>query len=95
MPISLSGPITLAFLVILGIFVYPSLLAPRLRAARASGLAAALLVVVIATALLAALYFRFDAATEPTLLRGAMALLWAVAPLIAASVVLWAGRDKN
>ena len=95
MPLSLTGPITLACIVILGIFVYPSLLSRRLHARRPGQLAPVVAVVAVVTVVLAALFFRFGADTEPTLLRGGMALLWAVAPLIAASIVLWVGGGKS
>ena len=77
--LSISGPVTIGCLVILGIFVYPWLLA---RGAR--GIAA----IAFGTIALTALYAYFGRATEPAALRYAMALLWALAPLLAALIAV-------
>src|SRR5262249_42830139 len=95
MPLSFTGPITLACIVILGIFVYPALLTPQLRGARRGLLGPVVALVAAVTAALAALFFHFGSDTEPALLRGGLALLWAVAPLIAATVVLRVGGGKS
>jgi len=77
MPLSISGPVTIACLVVLGIFVYPALLE---RGAR--GIAA----IVVATLGLTALYAYFDRATAQAGARFGLALLWALAPVIAAVI---------
>lgn len=91
MPLSWTGPITLGCVVILGIFVYPILFARPQAHARNRAIA----IVVIVTAVLTVVFFQFARDTQPLLLRGALALFWAIAPLIAASIVRRAERKKG
>ncbi|HUN91450.1 MAG TPA: hypothetical protein VMU33_05310 [Burkholderiaceae bacterium] len=87
MPISLTGPITIACLVILGVFVYPWLL--RRPAADGSGRGpGGWILVAIATAALIAIYGQFARDTQPQVLRWGLGALWAVAPVVAALIVL-------
>jgi hypothetical protein len=85
-PQGLAGAVTLAALVGLGIFVYPWLLKKRGGAAWVAG----------ATAMLAPLFYAFDAGTGTTdALSAALALLWALAP-VAVGVIVWRlGRKRD
>ena len=91
LPLNVTGPITIACLVILGIFVYPLLL----KRPPARGRGSAYVAVVIATSLLTVVFYQFARDTQPVLLRGALAFFWAVAPLIAASIVTRLRSDKG
>ncbi len=75
-PVAIAGAVTIAFIVILGVFVYPWLLAKR----------AGVLAVVAATIALTLLYFVFQNEGEP-LTRFVFALLWALAPVVAGVIV--------
>jgi hypothetical protein len=86
-PVAVAGGITVALIVILGIFVYPALL----RRATRGGLAIAAL-----TILLAAMFYRFD--HEGGLsgsLRVAIAAVIALAPLLVAAVAYRLQRGKD
>jgi hypothetical protein len=75
-----GGIVTLVLLVALGIYVYPMLLKRR------SGK----LIIGAGTVLLAGVFYLFDRGgfeAPPAWLSAALALLWALAPLIAALIV--------
>lgn len=77
-PTVLSGPITIALIVILGVFVYPWLLGHRYGRA----------LVAVSTLLLAALFMAFEAGTEPeTTTRIVLAGLIGLAPAVAGIIV--------
>lgn len=77
-PTALSGPITIALIVVLGIFAYPWLLGrPRGRS-----------LVALATLLLAALFMAFEASNEfTTPARIVVAGLLGLAPVVAGIIV--------
>jgi hypothetical protein len=77
-PLALSGPVTIALIVVLGIFAYPWLLArPRGH-----------ILVAIATLLLAALFMAFEASSEDSTLTGiVLAGLLGLAPVVAGIIV--------
>ena len=85
-PQGLAGAVTLAALVGLGIFVYPWLLKQRGGGAWVAGI----------TAVLALLFYAFDAGTGTSdTVSAALALLWALAP-VAAGVIVWRlGRRRD
>lgn len=74
--IELAGTLTVIALVALGIFIYPWLLDKR------GGVA----VVAVITGLLAVAYFFFDRERSSVVVTALLALLWAVAPVIAAFI---------
>ena len=77
-PTALSGPITIALIVVLGIFVYPWLLGRRHGR----------IVVSLATLLLAALFMAFEAGNEgATATAIALAGLLGLAPVVAGAIV--------
>jgi hypothetical protein len=77
-PVELAGALTVALIVVLGVFVYPALLA------RPGGR----LIVAVATALLAALFVVFDHASGLSPGAGvAVALAIALAPVITGAIV--------
>ncbi len=85
-PTALGGALTIALIVVLGIFVYPWLLKQRRYAA-----------VAVATALLALLFAAFQAGSGETgLLQMVIAATLAAVPLIAGLVVarLQSGSSK-
>jgi hypothetical protein len=76
-PPAVSGAVTIALIVILGVFVYPMLLArPRGK-----------LSVAIATVLLAALFYVFEYGSGSVWSRSAVAIAFALAPLLAGTLV--------
>ncbi|MFN9805561.1 MAG: hypothetical protein ACK56N_03905 [Betaproteobacteria bacterium] len=85
-PQGLAGAVTLAALVGLGIFVYPWLLKQRGGGAWVAGI----------TAVLALLFYAFDAGTGTSAtLSAVLALLWALAP-VAVGVIVWRlGRRRG
>jgi hypothetical protein len=76
-PIAAAGAITIALIVGLGIFVYPWLLAQRFGK----------WVVALATLLLAALFYVFDAGRDVGATAVAVAAGLALAPLVAGLIV--------
>jgi len=76
-PLAISGPVTIASFVLLGIFAYPRLLRGRHGA----------MLVAVATLALTALYFVFAADTQPSALRAVLALAWALLPVLAGFVI--------
>jgi hypothetical protein len=77
-PTTLSGPITIALIVLLGVFVYPWLLG------RSNGRG----LLAIATLLLAALFMAFEAGHEAaTTTRVVLAGLLGLAPAVAGIIV--------
>jgi hypothetical protein len=76
-PVWFAGSVTVAAFVLLGIFVYPWLLArPRGR-----------LIVALLTLLLAGLFLAFDPPGDPAAASLLPALLWAIAPVIVGAIV--------
>lgn len=85
-PLGLAGALTIASLIVFGVFVYPWLLARR------GGVWA----IAAATGLLAVLFYSFErpgAAAPATTI--ALATLWAVLPLIAGLIVDRLRRRKT
>jgi hypothetical protein len=76
-PVALSGAITVALIVVLGIFVYPALLGRPLGRA----------IVVVATALLALLAFAFDRASGLSGQPLVAAVVIAALPLLVGAIV--------
>lgn len=86
LPTWFGGAVTIALLIVLGIFVYPWLLKRRGGA----------VVVAAITALLALLYFAFDRASGiSTTASALLALTWAVAPVVAGAIVYRAQRGSS
>jgi hypothetical protein len=85
-PLAVSGPVSIALIVVLGIFVYPHWLAqPRRR-----------WLVVVCTLLLAGLFAFFQVAGERSSALGALgAAAIALAPLVAGLVVARATRKSS
>lgn len=74
-PVAVAGTVTIAFIVVLGILVYPWLLAKR----------GGVLAVAVATVVLGLLYFTFQNEGELTS-KLIFAVLWALAPVLAAVI---------
>ena len=85
-PLWIAGSITIVALVGLGVFVYPRWL-PRPRGR---------VLVALTTAALAALFHWFDGgrSSEPVL-RVALALLWALAPVFVGTIVARLGAPRT
>ena len=82
-PTALAGGVTIAALVGLGIFIYPWLLG-RKHGAGAIG---------AITVLLTFLFYTFDRSNDvPISTSAALALLWALAPVLAGVIVYRLGR---
>ncbi len=77
-PNALAGSITVVAIVVLGIFIYPWLLKQK----GGAGVVAAI------TVLLTFVFYTFDRANHvPIAVSAALALLWALAPVIAGTIV--------
>jgi hypothetical protein len=76
-PPVVSGAITIALIVVLGLFVYPMLLARPLGKQ----------LVAIATVLLAALFYVFEYSSGSAFGRSVVAIVFALAPLLAGTLV--------
>jgi hypothetical protein len=77
-PTPIAGTVTIAALIGLGIFVYPFLLKQR----GGAGLVSAI------TVMLTFLFYAFDSARdEPIALSAGLAVLWALAPVAAGTIV--------
>jgi hypothetical protein len=83
-PVAIAGAVTIAFIVVLGIFVYPLLLARR----------GGVLLVAAATLALTVLYFLFQATGEPVT-KAFFAVLFALAPVLAGVIVSRIGRKSQ
>lgn len=83
-PIEWSGAITIAALIVLGVFVYPWMLRRRGGA----------VAVAAGTLALAALFYLFDrrAGTEPNLW---LAVVWALLPAVAGAASWWFSRRRS
>jgi uncharacterized membrane protein len=84
-PVAASGAITVALIVLLGIFVYPALL----RRPLGKGLVA------IATVVLVVLFYLFDRASGLSSNPVASAIAIALAPLLAGTIVYQLQRGKR
>jgi hypothetical protein len=77
-PTPIAGTVTIVALIGLGIFVYPFLLKQR----GGAGLVGA------STVILMFLFYAFDSARdEPIALSAGLAVLWALAPVVAGTIV--------
>lgn len=83
-PVPLAGAITIALVVVLGVFVYPWLLRQRFGAGA----------VAVATLSLSALFFVFAGSEVPTIERVVTGVLCALAPLLA-GVIVWRIQKKG
>ena len=84
-PLWIAGSITIVALVGLGIFVYPRWLQrPRGR-----------VLVALTTVALAALFHWFDGGRSEPVLRVALALLWALAPVFVGTIVARLGAPRT
>lgn len=83
-PVAASGAITVALIVVLGIFVYPALLRRPLGKT----------VVAIATVALCVLFFLFDRASGLSTNPVAGAIAIALAPVLVGTIVHRLGRAK-
>lgn len=84
-PVAASGAVTVALIVVLGIFVYPALLA------RPPGKA----LVAVATVLLGVVFFLFDRASGLSSRPIVSAIVIALLPLLAGAIVYRLGRAKR
>ena len=76
-PTWIAGPIAIALIVGLGVFIYPWLLTRRYGT----------LSVAVATVALTALYYAFESNSASTGSRLAFGFLWAIAPVIAGVII--------
>ncbi|MGZ8272470.1 MAG: hypothetical protein ACXW2G_01675 [Burkholderiaceae bacterium] len=84
-PVAASGAVTVALIVVLGIFVFPALLGrPRGRWA-----------VAIVTMALVALFFVFDRGSGLSSYPMVSAIAIGLAPLAAGAIVYWLQRGKR
>lgn len=84
-PVAVSGAVTVALIVVLGIFVYPALLARRPGRA----------LVAVATVLLGVVFFVFDRASGLSSRPVVGAIAIALLPLLAGAIVYRLGRGKR
>ena len=84
-PVAASGAITVALIVVLGIFVYPALL----RRPLGKGLVA------VVTVALGVLFFLFDRASGLSASPAASAVVLALAPLLAGTIVHRLQREQR
>ena len=84
-PVAVSGAITVALIVVLGIFVYPALLRRRLGKAW----------VAIATVILMVVFFLFDRGSGLSSNPIASAIAIAFAPLLAGTIVHQLRRPRD
>ncbi len=84
-PVALSGSITVALIVVLGIFVYPALLRRPLGKA----------VVAILTVILMVLFFLFDRSSGLSTNPIASAIAISLAPLLAGTIVHQLQRSSD
>lgn len=84
-PVAVSGAITVALIVVLGIFVYPSLL--RRRPGKA--------LVAIATVILTVVFYLFDRGSGLSSNPVASAVAIALAPLLAGTIVHQLQRSRD
>lgn len=84
-PVAVSGAITVALIVVLGIFIYPALLRRPLGKA----------IVAIATVGLCVLFFIFDRASGLSTNAVASAIAIALAPVLVGTIVHQLGRGKS
>jgi len=84
-PIAASGAVTVALIILLGIFVYPALLRRPLGKA----------IVAIATVVLMMLFYLFDRSSGLSSNPVASAIAIALAPLLAGTIVYQLQRGKR